>query len=118
MKKLMIVILIVVISLSGCISNSQQNDTVERIENQVEDQELRKVELSIEGLWCESCVYGIKSVFDQTEGIESLDITITDYAKQTGVAEVVYDPDKITKESISQLTEPYPSSIIKDILIR
>jgi copper chaperone CopZ len=102
--------------ISGCVSNTGQaaTNTSNKTGYGDQSQGLRKVELSIEGLWCESCVYGIKSLMQKAPGIESVEIQITDLIAQTGKGEITYNPTQITKEEIAKLTEPYPSRIVKD----
>ena len=108
--------LVALLLISGCVSNTGQA-TATNTSNETstsQSQELRKLELSIEGLWCESCVYGIKSIMQKTPGIESVEIQITDLIAQTGKGEITYNSAQITKEEIAKLTEPYPSKIVRD----
>ncbi|MBI5553126.1 MAG: heavy-metal-associated domain-containing protein [Candidatus Diapherotrites archaeon] len=114
MKQIAILALLVFLILPGCVNQTQPNTTQTALTAAGQKSELRQMELSIEGLWCESCVYGNQSVINKTPGIQSAEIKITDYIAQTGTAKIVYDPAKIGKQQITRLTEPYPSTIIED----
>lgn len=114
MKKIAILALLVALILSGCINQTQSNTTKTALTTAVQAGGLRQAELSIKGLWCESCVYGIQSIMTQTPGIQSAEIRITDYAAQTGAAKIVYDSTRISSQQIAKLTQPYQSTIIND----
>lgn len=117
MKILIILGLFAILLFSGCTNQDQTNQESSVTLASQETQEVvqfREVELDIEGLWCESCVYGIQLVMNTTQGIESAEVKITDYAAQTGIAKVIYNPNQITDTEIAKLTEPYPSKIVKD----
>ncbi len=118
MKQIVILALLGILLLSGCTNQTQSNATQTALTTVAQPGELRQVELRIEGLWCESCIYGIQSVMNKTPGIQSTEIKITDYVAQTGTAKIVYDQAKIGKRQITKLTEPYPSTIVKDISIK
>lgn len=117
MKQFAIIALFGILLLPGCVNQNQTSTPQSTLATQIQSNELRQVELSIEGLWCEGCVYGIQSLMNRTPGIQSAEIKVTDYVAQTGIAKVTYDSQKISKEKIAKLTEPYPSKIVKDASI-
>lgn len=73
---------------------------------------LHEVHLQIDGMWCESCAYGIKYTLEKQEGV--VEANIDAFA---GEGFIKYAPSKISKERISELTRPYPSRIVSDYKI-
>lgn len=69
---------------------------------------MNTIKLKIEGMHCASCAMDIDGELEDTEGIENSN---TSYAKS--VAEVSFDPVKITKDKILGIVEKigYKASI-------
>ncbi len=71
-----------------------------------------KLMLKINGMTCSSCAYGVQYQLQQLDGVIDADISFLDKT-----AEVIYNPDQISKEEIINsgvFERPYSAEIIKD----
>ena len=70
---------------------------------------LRECILSIEGMYCEACGYGVKAQIEELNGVMSADIN---YKDSSGV--VLYDANKVDAETIAAASTVYPASVVSD----
>lgn len=56
---------------------------------------LKKIQLNIEGMHCDSCAIGIQMVLENTDGVQK---SFVDYDKK--IAEVEFDEDKVQVENL------------------
>lgn len=80
----------------------------------VKSSDIHKLTLKINGMTCSGCAYGIGYQLEQLEGVIEAKVS---FLERTG--EVIYDPNKISKEQIinsEAFTSPYSAEIIKDEL--
>lgn len=75
-------------------------------------EELRQASLSIDGMWCASCSYGIQYALKSKEGV--VDAKIGFGKDFEGIGEVIYHPDLISKDDIVKSAEPYTMVIVSD----
>jgi len=88
-------IIIGLLLLSGC-----------AVESAPEVSNLQYATLEIKEMTCVSCALGVEYQFKQLDGVVD---AVVSY--ETGIAEVSYDPDKITPEEIAQASDVYPASV-------
>jgi len=70
---------------------------------------LHEVVLSIEGMYCQACEYGVKAQIEDLEGVASANISL---AEGSGV--VLYDADKVSPEAIAAASTTYPANVVSD----
>lgn len=56
---------------------------------------IKKIQLNIEGMHCDSCAIGIQMVLENTDGVKKSSV---DYDKK--LAEVEFDEDKVPVENL------------------
>lgn len=74
-----------------------------------EAENLHEVQLSIEGMYCGSCAYGVESQIESLDGVVSADINFRD-----GGGKVLYDADKVSVGEIAAASTVYPASVVSD----
>jgi len=74
-----------------------------------EPENLRRVDLSIENMYCEACAYGVKAQIEELDGVVSAEI---DYKNANGFA--LYDASKVKAEKIAEASTVYPASVVGD----
>jgi len=70
---------------------------------------LRTCSLSIEGMYCQSCSYGVKAQIEELDGVVEASIN-----HQTGIGVVTYDGSKVDAETIAAASTVYPATVISD----
>ena len=75
--------------------------------------DLHKANFAIEGMYCESCSYGVRAQFEELEGVVSAEV---DYRDGTGV--VLYDADKVNANTIALASTAYPATIVSDVIVK
>ena len=70
---------------------------------------LRECKIGIEGMYCQTCAYGVKAQIEELDGVISAEI---DYKTASGV--VLYDSDKVDAETIAAASTAYPASVTVD----
>jgi len=68
---------------------------------------LRRVDLAIENMYCEACAYGVKAQIEELDGVASAEIN---YKEGTGFA--FYDPSKVDAETIAAASTAYPARVV------
>lgn len=133
MKKLYLIIFISGFFLAGCTSTNQKNASTDKpaiavakpVVNELLQlvdkktkapdyalEELRQVSLSIDGMTCGSCSFGLEYALKLKKGV--VDAKISLKYDLSGAGEVIYDPKLITKEDITKSAEPYTAVIVSD----
>ncbi len=77
----------------------------------VDNPDLRKLTLKIDGMTCQGCADTIENALKGMDGIVEAKVSYS-----TGVGEVTYDPGKIPRETImdSEIFKTYSAEIISD----
>lgn len=71
---------------------------------------IKKIQLNIEGMHCDSCAIGIQMVLENTDGVKKSSV---DYNKK--IAEVEFDEDKVSVENfIKAISELGYKAMIKN----
>jgi len=122
-KKILIITLVVLVAL--IFYSNSQGSLIKTSSNNLQGTEsldssvslssinnLHEVTLSIEGMYCLSCAYGVEGQIKELDGIVSAKVsTIT----SEGI--IVYDADKVSAEEIAGASTVYPATVKEDIKI-
>ena len=88
-------IIIGLLLMSGCV-----------VESTPEISNLQYATLEIKEMTCVSCALGVEYQFKQLDGVIDASVNY-----KTGIAEVSYDPDKISPEEIAEASDVYPATV-------
>lgn len=75
---------------------------------------MHKAILAIDGMWCASCAVGVQYNLKVLPGVADAYVGFT--KNLDGEGWVVYEPDKVTKEQITKVIEPYKAIITADVV--
>jgi len=118
------IISVIIIALAGLIVFSlttKQTATKQKFKiktndlviNQQQQKNLRQATLKIDGMFCVSCATGAEYALKEKEGVINASV---DYDSESG--EVIYNPQKISKDEIIQAVSPYTATITEDIMYK
>lgn len=85
---------------AGLISNPELLEEIQRSKESLVEEEIHKLYLEIEEMWCPSCAMVIKLVLLQEKGVKECSV---DYA--TDLASISFSPKIISKEKIIKIIE-------------
>ena len=107
-KKIIIgVIVLIILASVFIITNKNKEITGSVIAQDIEN--LHETSLAIEGMYCQSCAYGVKAQLEELDGVVNADIN---YKTSSGI--VQYDADKIDAETIAAASTVYPCRVVGD----
>ena len=79
------------------------------VENQVDAQSLRGVELKISGMTCPSCAEVIEEMLGEEAGIVRAEVSY-----ENAKAVVIFDPGKISVDDIVEKVKPYKAEVVSE----
>jgi len=107
-KKIVIGIVVLSLILLFMFTNNNNKEVTGSIIAQ-EIENLHETSLVIEGMYCESCAYGVKAQLEELDGVVIANI---DYRTATGT--VRYDADKVDPETIAAASTVYNCKVVGD----
>lgn len=100
-------VVILIVAAFFIIKNNSTGISGESIGSEVEN--LREAKLSIEGMYCQACAYGVEAQIKELDGVVDANIN---YQDASGL--VLYDGDKLSPEIVAAASTAYPVTVIED----
>ena len=108
MKSSFVIIALVIVAVSFLVvKNIGADDSKENDLSSVGN--LYVADFAIEGMYCDSCAYGVKAQFEEVEGVLSADVNAWQ-----GSGVVFYDKDKVDAETIAAASTVYPAVVVSE----
>lgn len=110
-KKIVLLIVVIGILLTGSFLflRGTQDNISGNVINEQEIENLHKVNLDIEDMYCDACALGVRAQIEELEGVVSADINAW-----TASGVVLYDADKVDAQTIADASTVYPATVIND----